>query len=92
MTIDQLAYLKCPDKIRTAMINTTGYAPSLSAIETRLKHIQRRDPTQYGSPDGNEGVQYRIISDSVDDPLLAALKREHPERFSPRRLEHINRK
>ena len=83
MTIEELAYLRCPDKVRAALINTTGKAPSRYAIEARLRAIQKRPMTEYGKPDGNEGVQYRIVPEGSRDPLLEALRREHPERFPP---------
>jgi hypothetical protein len=88
MTIDELAYLKCPTKIRAALINTTGAAPSMHSIEVRLKAIAKRPPTQYGKPDGSEHQQFRVRQEGVsDDPLLAALKREHPERFPPKPVD-----
>jgi len=73
------------------MINTTGNAPSLYAIRIRMNAIKRREPTQYGKPDGNEGVQYRIAPEGRDDPLLVALMREHPERFSRAHLNGVAR-
>jgi hypothetical protein len=87
MTVSELAYLKCPNKIRVAMINTTGHAPSLWVIKTKLRALERRPITQYGTNDGNEGVQYRLVAEGKDDPLLEALKREHSERFPPRPIE-----
>jgi len=69
------------------MINTTGSAPSLWVIQNRLRAIRRREPAQYGKPTGNEGVQFRFLPDGVADPLLEALRREHPERFPLKPLE-----
>ena len=60
MNIEQLAYLKCPDKIRAALINTTGKAPSLEVIRRKLDHDNATKRTYWnvGEPTERDALGY----------------------------------
>jgi DNA-binding transcriptional MocR family regulator len=60
VTIDELAYLKCPSKIRAAMINTTGRAPTVEAIRRKLEETESRRVNRWnvGEPEESDGEGY----------------------------------
>ncbi len=58
MNIEQLAYLKTPDKIRAALINTTGSAPSLYAIERRLSTLAKTPTRSVPEPLDRDAIDY----------------------------------
>ena len=60
MTINELAYLKCPDKIRTALINTTGTAPSVEVIRQRLGLRSQPVVRIIEEPTDADGEDFRV--------------------------------
>jgi hypothetical protein len=61
MTIRELAYLRTPDRIRAALINTVGHAPPLAVIERELSAILQPRPDGYGDvgePTEGDGLYY----------------------------------
>ncbi len=60
MRIEDLAYLKTPDSVRAALINTTGSAPSIDVIRRKLSVINARG-TYYrpvGEPTASDAKAY----------------------------------
>jgi hypothetical protein len=58
VTVDQLAYLKSPDKIRAALINAGKRAPSVDVIARRL--AQKSGPHRVDEPLPSDDVEYRV--------------------------------
>jgi hypothetical protein len=79
VTIDELAYLKCPTKIRAALINTTGRAPSVDTIRRRIedKQSRARPFSSIGEPQDCDAVDY------ISPQAQAALERRKPR---PKRI------
>jgi hypothetical protein len=91
MTIDQLAYLKSPDKIRAAMINTTGRAPSIAVIERRLKELEPKlNRWDVGEPTDEEG-QHFVVRGLVE-PEPVKVERPKPPKVSKPRKPWVPRK
>lgn len=73
MTVEQFAYLKCPSKIRAAIINEGGPRLSVEAIERKLSTLPRRDVrNNVGEPDDSDGDDFRVAS------LVPVKRREKP--------------
>ena len=61
MTVEQFAYLKCPSKIRAAIINEGGPRLSVEQIERRLKRLPKRDyRPSVGKPKDSDGEEFRV--------------------------------
>jgi hypothetical protein len=83
MTIEELAYLKCPNKIRTALINTVGRAPPIDVIERKLKEFEpKRVRWNVGEPKDSDAVGY--MPEYLQDRLERISKPEKPRK--PRKI------
>jgi hypothetical protein len=83
MTIEELAYLKCSNKIRTALINTVGRAPPIDVIERKLKEYEpKRVRWNVGEPKDSDAVGY--MPEYLQDRLERISKPEKPKK--PRKI------
>ena len=61
MTVEQFAYLKCPSKIRAAIINEGGPRLSVETIERKLGTLPRRMVRlEVGEPTESDGLDFRV--------------------------------
>lgn len=61
MTIDELAYLKCPDKIRAALINVGGPRMTVDQISRKLNGRPKRiEGAHIGEPTEGDGIDFRV--------------------------------
>lgn len=61
MTVAELAYLKCPDKIRANLINMGGPRLSIAEIERKLARLPTKvQGSHIGEPKLSDGVNYRV--------------------------------
>ena len=61
MTVEQFAYLKCPSKIRAAIINEGGPRLSVETIQRKLGTLPlRRVRLEVGEPTENDGLDFRV--------------------------------
>ena len=61
MTVSELAYLKCPDKIRANLINMGGPRLSIAEIERKLARLPTKvEGSHIGEPKLSDGVNYRV--------------------------------
>lgn len=60
-TVEQFAYLKCPDKIRAAVINAGGPRLSPDAIKTRLARLPVKiEGAHIGEPTEGDGIDFCV--------------------------------
>lgn len=61
MTVEQFAYLRCPSKIRAAIINEGGPRLSVEAIQHKLSTLPRRIIREdVGEPTEHDGRDFRV--------------------------------
>jgi hypothetical protein len=58
VTVEELAYLGTPDRVRAALINTTGHAPPMAVIERKLAKVKGKHIRQVGEPVDNDAAIY----------------------------------
>lgn len=56
--VQRLAYLKTPDRIRAAIANETGSAPSLAEVGAILRKLETRPEYNVGEPQDCDGVDF----------------------------------
>lgn len=70
MNVEQFAYLKCPSKIRAAIINEGGPRLSVEAIERKLGTMSRRIiRVDVGEPTEADGQDFRVIGLVKREPV-----------------------
>jgi hypothetical protein len=85
VNIEQLAYLKTPDKIRAALINTTGSAPSLYAIERRLSTMPKREVKRIDEPKDSDALGFtkrKPVVPKRKPPIVTPEERERIARIA----------
>lgn len=61
MNVEQLAYLKCPERIRVALVNMGEPAPALDVIKRRLSRLGSRvEGAHIGEPTHSDGMDFRV--------------------------------
>jgi hypothetical protein len=61
MTVEQLSYLRCPDKIRANLINMGGPRLSIAEIERRLARLPVKvEGAHIGDPTEGDGIDFRV--------------------------------
>ena len=61
MTVDQLAYLRCPDKIRANLINMGGPRLTIAEIERRLARLPTKvDGAHIGEPKDSDAINFQV--------------------------------
>ena len=78
--VEQFAYLKCPSKVRAALINAGGPRLSVDAVARRLSTLPTRDVTDVGEPTDSDAIEFRVTG------LVK------PERRKPTTLSDADRK
>ena len=88
MNIDQLAYLKSPQKIRAALINAGKPAPSIEVIERRL--AKKSPAIRVADPLPSDGVEYRVpkVKAEVAEGCDVYMRAYH----FPKAVENLKRK
>ena len=75
MTVEQFAYLKCPSKIRAAIINYGGPRLSVELIERRLSTLPKKvDGAHIGEPKESDGIDFRVAGLVKPRPQIVARK------------------
>jgi hypothetical protein len=73
-TVEKFAYLKCPDKIRVAVINAGGPRLSVDAIQRRLDRLPVKvEGAHIGEPTEGDGIDFRVRGTVA--PLPAPVRR-----------------
>ena len=81
--VRQFAYLKCPSKIRAAMINAGGERLSVDTIRRRLLDISSGQPMAHiGEPRESDGRDFRVAG-------LVRLEPARPPRISDEERKRI---
>jgi hypothetical protein len=58
MSVEQFAYLKCPDKIRVAMINAGLGTPTIESVKRALDRLPKRNLPRIGEPRDCDAIDY----------------------------------
>lgn len=70
MTVEQFAYLKCPSKIRAAIINEGGPRLSVELIERKLSTLpSRMVRLEVGEPTESDGIDFRVAGLVQREPV-----------------------
>ena len=60
-SVEQFAYLKCPNKIRAALVNAGGARVDLEAIKRTLANLPKKvEGTHIGEPTDGDGQDFRV--------------------------------
>lgn len=84
MTVEQLAYLKCPDKIRAALINMGGPRLSIDEVKARLpqnEYVRGGNIPDYVEPEPVKPKGLRLTPE--ERAKIAAIAAGIPNRVTP---------
>lgn len=75
-TVEKFAYLKCPDKIRVAVINAGGPRLSVDAIQRRLNLLPSKvEGAHIGEPEDGDEADFRVRGLVGTQPMRPGISR-----------------